>query len=335
LKILILEYAVASGIDDPSLTVEGRAMLTGLLNDFDSYSPDFLISEKSNPLDSRNCQPIKIQEDPLSWIQNTKMEYDACLPIAPEENMISYEITKSIENKGWMVLGSSSDAVKTCSDKWETYKTLKDKVPFARTQKLSLQQVEEETIEFEEKMVVKPADGVSCTSVQTVDSMESFILAAEEIKKATALPYLLIQKYLEGTCVSVSLLSDGDNVLPLSLNLQNIELHNSHMDYHGGKVPYRHPKIQEAYKAAKKALKSIKGIKGYVGVDMILNDEINILEINSRLTTSYVALRELLDFNLGQSILESCQGKLPKRAKLNGVASFKKVNDIFDLKVIR
>jgi predicted ATP-grasp superfamily ATP-dependent carboligase len=61
---------------------------------------------------------------------------------------------------------------------------------------------------------------------------------------------------------------------------------------------------------------------------MILGEEVHLVEINSRITTPYVALRNLLDFNLGDAILDSMDGKLPSKVNLNGLVLFYKEDNV-------
>ncbi len=84
--------------------------------------------------------------------------------------------------------------------------------------------------------------------------------------------------------------------------------------------------VDVAKKTAKNAVESIEGIKGYVGVDLIidLEGEVQVVEINSRLTTPYVALRNIINFNLGKAIVDAVNGKMPLQPILNGEASFYK-----------
>jgi len=119
--------------------------------------------------------------------------------------------------------------------------------------------------------------------------------------------------------------------MPLSLNLQNIGFDGGKLVYNGGKVPYEHGLSDDAKDIARKAVESVKGLKGYVGVDLLLDEaheEIYILEINPRLTTSYVALRRLLNFNLGEAIIDAVNGELPVKIELEGSLSFLKGEDI-------
>jgi biotin carboxylase len=101
----------------------------------------------------------------------------------------------------------------------------------------------------------------------------------------------------------------------------------SNSSYEGGIVPFHHPQEGEAFKAAQSTVKCFKGLRGYVGVDLVLTSSGPvIIEVNPRLTTSYVGLSKVLSFNLASAILNSViKGELPKRAEALGCAFFFKV----------
>ncbi len=336
MNLLIFEYATAMGVNEPSITAEGQAMLQAIVDDFEGENTSFLISNESESLDGGQCRPIIIDGDLNQWIQDNIYHYDFCLPIAPEENFILYGLTQLIEEKGVKVVGSSSDSIRTCTDKYLTYQSLKNKVPLIPTRKVLWDDVNEYSNDISTKMVVKPADGVSCSAVQIINSKESFKKAAMRVKDVSNLSYFLLQDWVNGDSASVSLITNGKKAIPLSLNQQKINQTNGNIDYKGGTVPFHHPKEEEAKEIAKKAVESIKGLKGYVGVDLILGEEVYLVEINSRLTTPYVALRNITPFNLGKAIIESVQGKLPseEEIKLEGEIEFRKEGNHMQLKVI-
>jgi len=341
LSLLIFEYATSLGIKDPSLTAEGRAMIQGLTDDLQGLDTSFLISKNSDPIGGGHCQSVTIKEDLNKWIPENIHHYNFCLPIAPEENFILYELTQLIEDNGVQVVGSDANAVGTCSDKYLTYQALESKVPLIPTHKVQWDEIDTENYDIPAydvsngKQVVKPADGVSCSAVQIISSPEEFKKAAREVRKVTTLPYFLVQEWMEGDSVSVSLLANGKEAIPLSLNQQNVNSTDGKINYNGGKVPANHPLENEAKEIAKKAVESIKGLKGYVGVDMILGDEVHLVEINSRITTPYVALRNMLNFNLGEAIVESVKGQLPEEVELGGEITFQKEGNHLQLKVIK
>ena len=93
-----------------------------------------------------------------------------------------------------------------------------------------------------------------------------------------------------------------------------------------------------AMETAKNAVESIEGLKGYIGVDMILNKERNkvyIVEINSRLTTPYVALRSIINFNLGEAVINSVHGELPAEVILDGEVNFYKEDNNLRVSVLK
>lgn len=339
MKLLVFEYATAMGLQDPSITVEGQHMLEGLITDLNPIGADYILSEDSQidyqtiNHESENCTPLIIDRELVSWLDENVSGYDACFPVAPEEDLILYEITKILEENEVKTIGSSSEAVLACSDKFETYNRLKDDFPMMESEKVFFSAIKNYKDIFSrgEKMLVKPADGVSCSGVQIVQSYGDFIKASAHLKRTTSLPYFLLQDHVEGESTSVSILSTGEKTTSLSLNRQNIGFNQGKLTYNGGEVPYQHSLSDDAQDIAEKVVKSMGGLKGYVGVDLLLdeaNDEVYILEINPRLTTSYVALRRLLNFNLGEAIIKAVDGELPTEIEFNGSLSFLKDDDI-------
>jgi predicted ATP-grasp superfamily ATP-dependent carboligase len=322
-------------------------MLYGLLEDLKDFKTYHLISDDSQIMNIQSI-PVIVNGDLGEWLRRNIQDYDACLPIAPEENNILHDLTSIIEEQGVIVLGSNSNAVKLTTNKFETYNALKDKFPIIKTEKIyfnDLNQKSGEHVEYYKSgmengllKVVKPADGVSCSGVMVVNSLNEFITAQDHIHGITSLPYCIVQDYVIGISVSVSLLCNGNRAVPLSLNFQYISLNSGEIGYGGGKVPFEHRLSEIAMEIAKNVIESIDGIRGYVGVDMIIDedsDEVYIVEINSRITTAYVALRNIINFNLGESILKSVQGELPDEITLNGSINFYKEGKTLRISVLK
>ena len=291
---------------------------------------------------------VTINGDLKEWLRSNIQDYDACLPIAPEENNILHDLTLIIEENGVTVLGSSSNAVKLTTNKFETYNLLKDKFPMIKTEKVYFKDITQKYTEYGESYkslmkndvikVVKPADGVSCSGVMVVTSLNEFINAQDHVQMFTHLPYSIVQDYIEGVNVSVSLLCNGDNAIPLSLNFQDVTINSGEIGYNGGMVPFNHKLSEIAMEIAKNVIEYVGGIKGYVGVDLILNDdrnEVHIVEINSRITTAYVGLRKIINFNLGEAILDSVKGDLPNNITLNGTINFYKEGKTLRISVLK
>lgn len=344
MKLLVFEYATAMGIDDPSITAEGNGMLYGLLDDLKEYEPDHLITKPSETLKKFESGSIGINGDLEGWLSANLANYDACLPIAPEENHILHDITFAIEEEGVEVLGSNSEAVKIATNKFETYNTLKTEFPAIKTEKIYFDDLNMNNEKYDSLFedgsfkVVKPVDGVSCSGISVVSSYEGFIDAWNKIKKLTNEPYLVCQNYIEGISASVSLLANGGSSVPISLNYQDVDINSGAINYNGGTIPLEHELSEIAKETASKVVSSIKGLKGFVGVDLVLDedlDQVHVVEINSRITTPYVALRKLVNFNIGEAIIDSVRGTLPSDVELNGSAKFIKEGKTLRVSVLK
>ena len=81
--------------------------------------------------------------------------------------------------------------------------------------------------------------------------------------------------------------------------------------YRGGQLPIAPVLADRAVRIATAAVECVPGLRGYVGVDVVLGDDGGdwAIEINPRLTTSYVGLRALARFNLAAAILAAVTGE--------------------------
>lgn len=328
MKLLVFEYATASGVDDPFITVEGLAMLEGVLDDLKEFKPHYLVPSESSALIS-DAVPVVVNGDVGQWLTQHIKEYDACLPIVPEEDGLLHDLTQIIERNGVKVFGSNSKAIQLTTDKFEMYKVLAGKLPVIKTEKIyfnyDLEEVGSAAFQESGLKVIKPADGVSSSGVMVVASLEEFLDGVNNIQKITELPYFVMQDYKPGVSVSVSLLSNGKTAVPISLNLQDVEIKSCKISYNGGTVPYGHDLSELAKDIAKQAVELFEGNMGFVGVDLILGeDEVHLVEINSRLTTPYVALRRITNFNLARALMNSVDGELPADIELSGQVKFYK-----------
>jgi predicted ATP-grasp superfamily ATP-dependent carboligase len=83
--------------------------------------------------------------------------------------------------------------------------------------------------------------------------------------------------------------------------------------YLGGTLPLPSPLGMRAIKLGRRAVEAMPGLRGYVGVDLVLGDAADgsgdfAIEINPRLTTSYLGLRMLAQDNLAAAMLRVTLG---------------------------
>jgi predicted ATP-grasp superfamily ATP-dependent carboligase len=177
-------------------------------------------------------------------------------------------------------------------------------------------------------VVFKPTDGTSCGGVSLVCSQVEIERALNKIKNQSSSGKFIVQEYISGESTSVSILCNKKHVRAVSLNKQTVNLNAPFTDscYLGSTVPIDHPLKHEAFSAAEQVVKLFSGLCGYVGVDVILTqDKVYVLDLNPRLTTSYVGLTEVAERNLGQALIDATTHEQLSEFSVSGVVCFAKL----------
>jgi len=156
--------------------------------------------------------------------------------------------------------------------------------------------------------------------------------AVAKVKSASREPFAIAQEFIHGIDASVNLIATGGAAIPLTLNWQFIRLSPPSLEssYLGGLIPLEHDLQDQAFEASNRAVEAIPGLIGYVGVDMVLaEDGPYVLEINPRLTTSYIGARRVLKLNLAQAIVQAAtKREPPQEVHTTGFAVFYKVPNV-------
>ena len=251
---------------------------------------------------------------------------DAVLLIAPETDGILSRLAEQAETEGIPLLGCSAAAVAMAGNKAvcsRLFDLVNLPAPKART--ATFLAAAHVAAQMGCPLVIKPIDGVGCEGVCQLNSLSDLPEILALIRRSTAQEQILLQSLVNGTHASVSLLVAEGGCLHLSLNLQLIEA-GAPFQYLGSRVPYQHPLSDRAIELASSAVGLIPGLKGYVGVDLVLaEDHVELIEINPRVTTSYIGLRQVATRNVAQAIWNACMnGVLPDCFPLNGEVVIRK-----------
>ena len=144
-SILVFEYYTASGINDPNIISEAKALIKSLLDDVNELNISLLISplfkDVLDDFDEVKC--IWLDEKLEKWLSSNISNFDSCIFIAAEENMNLYNLTKLIENNGTKIYGCDSDSTLISSDKYETFKNLEDIITQPKTFKITIDSKDE------------------------------------------------------------------------------------------------------------------------------------------------------------------------------------------------
>ena len=146
-SILVFEYYTASGKNEPAIISEATALIDSLLNDLNLISNkdiivNFLVSEEFKEIGESyvniNENKIVINDSLEDWLNKNLSKFDSCIFISAEENMNLYNLTKLIEDKGVKLYGSNSKSTLICSNKYLTFKNLKNRVKQPLTFKFTI-----------------------------------------------------------------------------------------------------------------------------------------------------------------------------------------------------
>ncbi|MHA1268219.1 MAG: ATP-grasp domain-containing protein [Candidatus Helarchaeota archaeon] len=330
MKLFIFEYITGGGFISEeipsSLACEGSAMLLSVLKGL--LNPNFIINilldKRLAPYSSYfkgvNIKFVKNQEDFNLLFKNNINNSDYFLIIAPEFDNILNKLTKIGESSQSKNLGCNSESIKKTGNKMNTYNTLSSLQKFLpitsklEIDNLSINDLDNTCRDINYPVVFKPTDGVGGEGISLIKNKSEIEFGIKKIRNCSNQNEFIIQEFIDGDDVSVSLFIKDGTIKPLTLNYQLITLKSPHEEtkYKGGYIPFTHNSIktQDIFDIAKKCIKLIPGLAGYVGIDFILKEKPYIIEINPRLTTSYVGVRELVNIDLYKKLILNLDNRI-------------------------
>lgn len=320
-KILVCEFITAGGYAaqplPESLVKEGMLMRDALLKDLNELGQYDIVSMHDSRLPPAEMalKSMLVSGDSFKSIfRQTIQEVDFVWLIAPETggtllelSEICYEAEQA-EN-GPVFIGSGYDTMLIGTSKTLCFEALRDArintLPVHAAEDLLLPDYYQKLISQEPlSWVAKPEDGAGCEGIRLFSSLQ---LLRDWLSEDEAHLDYLAQPYQSGISASMSLLCRNGKAYVLSCNQQHVVCENQQFKLTGitvnGMTAYR----RGFETIARKIAQMLPDALGYIGVDMIVNPQshrIEVLEINPRLTTSYVGLRQALNTNPAKLILD-------------------------------
>lgn len=344
LNLLIVEYVSGGGYANQKLSgsilSEAYGMLQSIISDYKILGNNIttLIDSRlkpfNPPFEADKIVKVSSTEEFFMQFEELAGMLDAVYVIAPESNRILEKLVETIVTSGGISLNCEVDEIKRSSNKISVYETVKriglkspETVILNIHEKLG--NIRRIIKELEYPLIFKPLDGVGCSGLSIVKAEENIEDAVKKVAKVSTDEFFVAQNLVKGEAVSVSVISTGVETLPVTLNRQFVKLEppDKQSGYKGGIVPFDHRLKRKALLAAERVVEAMNGLKGYVGVDMVLTrEEPIIMEVNPRLTTSYIGLNRAINFNPAEAIVNATlQQKLPKNVQYIGYTLFSKV----------
>jgi hypothetical protein len=287
------------------LTAEGRAMLAAAARDFTAIDDVEVLVFVSRPLaavwrlpvDSGRESKAIIGDDEEAGFRAAASQADFALVVGPEFDGILATRCRWALECGVRLLGPTPEVVELCADKlalarhWEAAG-----VPTPPTRAFDPRA-------FPPPAVVKPRFGAGAVGTYSCARQQDLNELTPELPS-------IVQPYCDGLPMSQSFLIGVDQRTALAPCAQHIRREGRRLHYDGGQTMNRHPLSDRVRRIAAASVDAVPGLFGYVGVDVLIRPDgfDLVLEVNPRLTTSYLGLRELCQQNLMGALLHVAGG---------------------------
>lgn len=320
MRIFISEY-VCSGawpgnvIVPTSLLAEGQAMLTALLQDVAQCEAwqcvttwDGRLGPASTLRGMLGCDAVDIVEvagpaEEAEVFARLCDQCDASYVIAPEVEDILADRCVTARSHKARCLNHSQELIALAADKWATYEWCRSHdVPTIPTQRIGPKTRLSNTATG---AVIKPRKGAGCLAIDVRhgssddNSYRDFPLDGS----------FLLQPRMNGRALSVAaIMHDADSLDVLPIAEQRLRVDHT-IEYLGGEVPAILTDSQqgEITESVRRWCRQLPASRGYLGFDLLLTDDppqVLLVEINPRLTTSYLGYRAMCRDNLAKRMFE-------------------------------
>jgi predicted ATP-grasp superfamily ATP-dependent carboligase len=356
MRILVHEFVTGGGLAGrpvpASLAREGSAMLAALVEDLAASRDHEIVAttDPRFPLAVPASVEVVALTSSTTQLDDLIESSDAVWIVAPETDRCLERLAGRVERTGKVLLGSGAAAIRRASDKADLARRLVRHcvphpvtrvIPPGRPDQDAAGGVESECVQAAREIgypvVLKPARGAGCDRVCLACDSRELGRALRIVGRGP----LLLQRYVSGVAASVSLLADGNRATVLAVNAQHVYVTTRTVprddeawmwrpfSYRGGRTPLDHVLADRAAETALRVCGILPGLRGWVGVDFVLAEsEAIVIEVNPRLTTSYLGVRAALkgnredNGNLAAMMCAACTGALPTTPPLSRSVRF-------------
>lgn len=319
---MVFEYITGGGLINEALArnlaAEGDLMLGALVNDLLDLSDIEVVIPRDFRLTVPKFRGDQSRFDVVEMNRSGAFEQrwrelldscDAVWPIAPETNHILTNLCQSVQDAGRILLNSPTVAVALATSKLATAVLLGEKnIPVVPTWALH-----QERSLSAGPWVLKPDDGVGCGNTRIIRELKEL----EQIDLDRLEGEWIMQPLIAGDAISLSLLCRQGEARLLSCNRLQVTMIDGGFRLCGCVVNGLRDVSGSLRQLAERIAWALPQLWGYVGVDLIAsaNGPV-VLEINPRLTTSYVGLHRALGINpagLVMKLLDHNENLMPPK----------------------
>ncbi len=320
-KILVCEFITGGGLSDAplsqSLVNEGMQMRDALLRDLSELAHyEVSVMQDARLAPSQYVrQLLNVQEGEFhNAFSRAIKQVDLVWLIAPETDGILTALTElclaSETNQSMpKFIGCGYDAALIATSKSLTFEALqKEKIhtlPVYAADELMQEATFEALTKLNvQKWVAKPEDGAGCVGIRIFDTLEQ---ARDWLTLEDRYLNYFVQPFQAGVAASFSFICGGNQVWLLSANQQHVVNDGKTFNLTGITVNGILPYWQRFETLMRKLYKVLPDALGYVGVDVMIDpvtDHIYVIDINPRLTSSYIGMARAIGHNPAKLILD-------------------------------
>lgn len=325
-KLFLYEFLTGGGLlaesfaneTSESLLVEGRAMVEALAADFARAESVKIVTclrdRRLAPWNQPGCNLVEVASgaEHDAAFDRLAAEADWTVVIAPEIGGALAHCRRRVAAVGGRLLGPDQSLIELASDKHRTSEFLaRAGVPAPRG--ILHQAGEPWPRDFCYPAVWKPLDGAGSQGLVFVPNPDSPPLSTSRQRGR-------LERFCRGVPASVAFLC-GPGGFKLSLPTCRQRLSDDgRFRYLGGELPMPAELASRATAVAERAVSALRGAFGYLGVDLVLGEAADgaddvVIEINPRLTTSYIGLRAAVEENLAAAMLDIGKGIEPPQVE--------------------
>jgi tyramine---L-glutamate ligase len=308
-----------AGSIDPagSLLAEGAAMAQAVVADL-TAGGNQVVAMLDVRLRERFQLPCAVESvansrDERRTFDRLVRDTDATLLIAPEIGGALLERCRQVEILGGRLVSPNSQFVAIAADKQASAECLR-RGKVRATDGVRLSPWLDGIASTLFPAVLKPRDGAGSWQVCRVEDVDQLRrrLALPAIERELMGDNLRLEQFVCGLAASVAVLCGPEQRLALEPCQQLLA--EDGLVYQGGRLPLIPPLAARARRLALAAIEAMPPTVGYAGVDLVLGAAADggqdyVIEINPRLTTSYVGLRAACQQNLAAVMLDIAAGQ--------------------------
>ena len=321
MKLWVYEYLTGGGIDAQlagsssladlsALVVEGRVMrdaIVGDLRQLEGVQVSFASSRFEHVAEGVPHCRAKPGESMLEFVSRAAREHDYAWIVAPECDGLMLDLAEAVGPARW--IGCTSEAIRLTSSKRATAARLASH-GIAVTPALEADQLDPRT---QTRWVVKPDDGAGALDTFMFD--DAGAARADYAARRAAQRETVLQAWVDGEPLSLSLICDGTGGTLVSINRQRIGVAEPAAGHAAQVVGFDGVDIDQIGRdspqgraldaLARQVMAAVPGLRGFVGIDVVWDPQRGpvVIEVNPRATVAYAGLSARLGRNLAADVL--------------------------------